>query len=158
MIVVSGPASCYCTSLAPFRLKLGAGSKPPRSSSVGGAGPSRVQRAALLPSSSHLDLLTRRPMSTIQLCAVCPEPGTLKCSKCKSTYFCGKKHQALVGPGCTPNKGNTHPSCSGLVNAQGRLQAKHAPRLPPARTHSDRVPSVRRGGHSTRTTHGDGDR
>ncbi|KAL8283403.1 hypothetical protein RQP46_005813 [Phenoliferia psychrophenolica] len=30
------------------------------------------------------------------LCVVCPEPGTLRCSRCRSTLFCSAEHQALL--------------------------------------------------------------
>ncbi|KAL8280823.1 hypothetical protein RQP46_006827 [Phenoliferia psychrophenolica] len=32
------------------------------------------------------------------LCAVCPSPGQLKCSRCKSILFCSVEHQALLWP------------------------------------------------------------
>ncbi|KAL8287430.1 hypothetical protein RQP46_003288 [Phenoliferia psychrophenolica] len=46
-------------------------------------------------------------MSNKQPCAVCTEPGTLRCSRCKSMFFCGSEHQALLWSAhkviCTPN-------------------------------------------------------
>ncbi|KAL8287409.1 hypothetical protein RQP46_003267 [Phenoliferia psychrophenolica] len=46
-------------------------------------------------------------MSNKQPCAVCPEPGKLRCSRCKSMVFCGTEHQALLWSShkviCTPN-------------------------------------------------------
>ncbi|KAL8278609.1 hypothetical protein RQP46_008901 [Phenoliferia psychrophenolica] len=40
-------------------------------------------------------------------CAVCLAPGTLKCSRCRSTRFCGPEHQALLWSShkllCKPN-------------------------------------------------------
>ncbi|KAL8287405.1 hypothetical protein RQP46_003264 [Phenoliferia psychrophenolica] len=46
-------------------------------------------------------------MSNKQPCAVCTEPGTLRCSRCRSMFFCGSEHQALLWSShkllCTPN-------------------------------------------------------
>ncbi|KAK4703121.1 hypothetical protein P7C70_g3099, partial [Phenoliferia sp. Uapishka_3] len=36
------------------------------------------------------------------LCAVCPAPGSLRCSRCKHMFFCDAAHQTLVRPDPLP--------------------------------------------------------